>query len=67
MSKFIPNKDHSQMGLIFCFHLKKTVAESNRDFEKLMVKMLHRKVRVNVFRRVKSGDFDTRQEGRQGT
>ena len=28
--KFVPNKEHSRIALIFCFHLKKTAAESYR-------------------------------------
>ena len=34
MSKFIPNKEHSQTILIFSFHLKKIVAESYRLLRK---------------------------------
>ena len=30
MMKFVPNKEHSRTALIFCFHLKKTAAESYR-------------------------------------
>ena len=30
MTKFVPNKEHSRTALIFCFHLKKTTAESYR-------------------------------------
>jgi len=30
MTKFVPNKEHSQTALTFCFHLKKTAAESYR-------------------------------------
>jgi len=30
MTKFVPNKEHSRTVLIFCFHLKKTAAESYR-------------------------------------
>ena len=30
MTKFVPNKEHSRTALIFCFHLKKTAAESYR-------------------------------------
>ena len=30
MSKFIPNKEHSRAAIIFCFHSKKTAAESYR-------------------------------------
>ena len=28
MSKFIPNNEHLRTALFFCFHLKKTAAES---------------------------------------
>ena len=31
MSKAIPNKEHLRTALIFCFHLKKTAAESYRS------------------------------------
>ncbi|KFM61121.1 hypothetical protein X975_02379, partial [Stegodyphus mimosarum] len=47
MSKFILHKEHSQTALIFCFHLKKTAAESYDCLEKLMVNMLHPKTHVN--------------------
>ena len=30
MTKFVPNNEHSRTALIFCFHLKKTAAESYR-------------------------------------
>ena len=30
MSKFLPNREHSQIPLSFCFSLKKTAAESYR-------------------------------------
>ena len=68
MSKFRPNKEHSRRALIFCFHLKKTAAESH---------WLHREdygerapsqdTCERWFRRFKSCDFDTRQKGRQET
>ena len=30
MSNFAPNREHSRIGLLFLFHLKKTAAESHR-------------------------------------
>jgi len=33
MTKFVSNKEHSRTAIIFCFHLKKTAAESNRLLE----------------------------------
>ena len=45
MSKFIPNNEHSRTGLIFGFNLKKTAAKSY--FEKIMVNVLHCKIRVS--------------------
>ena len=56
------------MALIFCFHLKKTAAESYR-----LLREAHSEHAPSLdtcerwFRRFKSGDFDTRREGRQGT
>ena len=47
VSKFVPNKEHSQTALILCFHSKETAAESHRLLRKLMVNVLHRKIRVN--------------------
>jgi len=32
MTKFVSNKEHSRTALMFCFHLKKTAAESYRLF-----------------------------------
>jgi len=56
MTKFVPNKEHPRTALIFCFHLKKTAAESYRL---LIVNMLHRKKTCERwFQRFKIGDFD---------
>jgi len=41
------NKEHSRTALIFCFHLKKTAAESYRLLREAYVNMLHRKIRMN--------------------
>ena len=68
MSKYVPNKDHSRRELIFCFYLKKTAAESHRLLREAYGE---RAPSLNTykrwFRRFKSGNFDTRQEGKQGT
>ena len=68
MLKFIPNKKHLWTALIFCFHLKKTAAESYR-----LLREAHgehapsQDMCERWLRRFQSGDFDTRQTGRQGT
>ena len=54
MMKFVPNKEHSRTALIFCFHLKKTAAESYRLLGEVYGE--HRKNRVN--NGFKIGDFD---------
>lgn len=67
MSAFVPTKLHSREALLFCFHLKKSVAESYR--------MLCEAYGENApssstceywFRRFKSGDFDTADKEREG-
>ena len=66
MSKFISNKEHSWAALIFCFDLKKTAAESYRLLREVCGEyVLSQNTCERWFRRFKSGDFDTRQEGRQ--
>ena len=54
VTKFVPNKEHSQTALTFCFHLKKTAAESYRLLGEAYGE--HRKKRVNDG--FKIGDFD---------
>ena len=52
----------------FCFHLKKTAAESYRLLlEAYGERAPSQDTCERWFRRFKSGDFDTRQERRQGT
>ena len=46
MSKFIP-KEHSRIVLIFCFHLKKTAAESYRLLREAYGEHAPSKIRVN--------------------
>jgi len=59
MTKFVPNTEHSRTALIFCFHLKKTAAESYRllgeayDEHAPLQKTCER-----WFQRFKIGDFD---------
>ena len=68
MSKFIPNKEHSQITLIFCFHFKKTTAELFRLLRETYDEHApSQDTCERWFQRFKSGDFDTRHEGRQGT
>jgi len=59
MTKFVPNKEHSRTALIFCFHLKKTAAESYRLFgEAYDEYTLSQKTCERWFQRFKIGDFD---------
>ena len=53
---------------MFCFHLKKTAAESYRLLrEDYGEHVLLQDTCEQWFQRFKSGDLDTRQEGKQGT
>ena len=62
MSKFIPNKENSRTASILCFYLKKTVAESYRLLREAYGEHApSRDTCERWFRRLKSGDFDTRQ------
>ena len=59
MSKFVPNKEHSRTALIFCFHLKKTAAESYRLLREAYGEHApSQDTCERWFRRFKSGDFD---------
>ena len=59
MSKFVPNKEHSRIALIFCFHLKKTAAESYRLLREAYGEHdPSQDICERWFRRFKSGDFD---------
>ena len=57
--KFVPNKEHSRTALIFCFHLKKTAAESYRLLGKAYGEHApSQKMCEGWFQRFKIGDFD---------
>jgi len=59
MTKFVLNKEHSRIALIFCFHLKKTAAESYRLFgEAYGEHAPSQKTCERWFQRFKIGDFD---------
>lgn len=59
MTKFVPNKEHSRTALIFCFHLKKTAAESYRLLgEAYGEHAPSQKTCERWFQRFKIGDFD---------
>ena len=67
MSKSIPIEEHSRRPIFFCFHLKKTAAESYRLLREVYGEHAQSQdTRGEWFRRFKCGDFDKRQEGRQG-
>ena len=68
MSKFIPNKEYSLTAIIFCFYFKKTAAVLYRLFREGYGELVSSQDTCERwFRRFKSGDLDTSQEGRQGT
>ena len=68
MSKFIPNKERSRTAFIFCFHLKKTAAESYRLLRKAYGdRAPSQDTYERWFRRFKRCDFNTRPEGKRGT
>jgi len=59
MTKYVPNKEHSRTALIFCFHLKKTAAESYRLLGEAYSKRApSQKTCERWFQRFKIGDFD---------
>ena len=61
MMKFVPNKEHSRTALIFCFHLKKTAAESYRLLGEPITYGEHapsQKTCERWFQHFKIGDFD---------
>ena len=47
MSKFIPNKENLWAALMFCFHLKKTAAESLRLLREAYGEHAPSKIRVD--------------------
>jgi [histone H3]-lysine36 N-dimethyltransferase SETMAR len=67
MSKFVPTKRNLREALLFCFHLKKSVAESQR-----MLSEAYGDYAPSIstceywFRRYKKGDFDTEDKERPG-
>ena len=68
VSKFIPNKEHSRIALIFCFRLKKTAAKLYRLLQEDRGEHVpSQDMCERWFRSFRSGDIDIRQEGRQGT
>ena len=59
MTKFVSNKEHLWTALIFCFHLKKTAAESYRLLgEAYGEHAPSQKTCERWFQRFKIGDFD---------
>ena len=59
MTKFVLNKEHSRTALIFCFHFKKTAAESYRLLgEAYSEHAPSQKTNERWFQRFKIKDFD---------
>lgn len=65
MSSFVPTNYDSRTELVFCFHLKKTAAESHRMLVEAYGKhALGKSQCFQWFKKFKSGDFDVRNEER---
>lgn len=65
MSNFVPSNYDLRTSLIFCFHLKKTAAESHRMLvEAYGQHALGETQCKEWFRKFRSGDFDVRNEER---
>src|SRR5690625_2253179 len=65
MSNFVPQNSDLRSALIFCFHLKKTAAESHRMLvEAYGDDALGKSLCFERFKKFKSGDFDVRNEER---
>ena len=59
MSKFVPGNYDLRTALIFCYHLKKTAAESHRMLvEAYSEHALSKSQCFEWFKKFKSGDFD---------
>ena len=59
MSKFIPNNEHLRTALFFCFHLKKTAAESYKLLQEAYCDHApSQDMCEQWFRYFESGDFD---------
>jgi len=72
MTKFVPNKEHSRTALIFCFHLKKTAAESYRllgeAYSEHAPKIVYvQKTCERWFQRFKIGNFDVADKEQRKT
>lgn len=67
MSKFVPTKRNLREALLFCFHLKKTAAESHRLLQEAYGEhALSERSCREWFARFKSNDFDTEDKERSG-
>lgn len=65
MTSFVPTNDDMRTALIFCFHLKKTAAESHRMLVEAYGEHALGETQCKVwFRKFKSGNFDVENEDR---
>ena len=66
MSNFVPGNYDLRTALIFCYHLKKTAAESHRMLvEAYGEHALGKSQCFKWFKKFKSGDFEVRNEERE--
>ena len=65
MSNFVPGNYDLRTALIFCYHLKKTAAESHRMLvEAYGEHALYKSQSFEWFKKFSSGNFDVRNEER---
>ena len=65
MSSFVPTNYDLRTALVFCFHLKKTAAESHRMLvEAYAEHALDETQCFECFKKFKSDNFDVRNEDR---
>ena len=65
MSSFVPTNYNLRTALVFCYHLKKTAAESHRMLVKAYDEHALGKTQCfEWFKKFKSGNFDVRNEDR---
>ena len=66
MSNFVPGNYDLRTALIFCYHLKKTAAESHRMLVEVYGEhALGKSQCFKWFKKFKSSDFDVRNEERE--
>ena len=66
MSSFVPTNYDLRTALVFCYHLKKTAAESHQMLVEAYCEHALGKIQYfERFKKLKSGNFDVRNEDRE--